>query len=192
MPHHLSDTRPAPAPRATRAPLYPFHLLTAAGLSITFPFDVNSRRLTAAAHAYAKRHGWVAAVRRLPNGEFCVWRLRDLESHAPRAVAPETLRAGASVPYVVADGNLVSEARVQRQEAAHARKREAREQDKINKLRVRVAEWLIDRYTAVSIDTLAEAVNVTPAGIEQVLDFWREHQRIVDTPEGVRWTRKPA
>lgn len=64
-----------PAPPAHGACRYPFNRLIAAGQSLYFPADVSLRKLSRAAHMYAARHGFRAAVRKMEDGGVRVWRL---------------------------------------------------------------------------------------------------------------------
>ena len=54
---------------------YPFHLLEKTGQCLTFPPETDYRKLSRAAHQYAMRHDWYAAVRKLPDGSARVWRI---------------------------------------------------------------------------------------------------------------------
>jgi len=126
----FSASLPLPTARAARALIYPFSQLTAIGHSLTVPGDVNVKRFTAAAHAYAKRHGWTASVRRLPDGNLCVWRVSDSRAEAKAAVEPVAYPHG--MPYALSSTTAMPSAshkpvvqRPPRETAAQRRGRES-------------------------------------------------------------------
>lgn len=75
----LESNVPIPNPNPGGSPdgarRYPFNLLTEPGLSLLFDADVVRRKLTRAAYAYARLHGWKVTIRALSNGQTRVWRI---------------------------------------------------------------------------------------------------------------------
>ena len=70
----LAADIPPPTHSAPRVK-YPFHLLEKTGQCLTFPPETDYRKLSRAAHQYAMRHDWFAAVRRIADGSIRVWRV---------------------------------------------------------------------------------------------------------------------
>jgi len=64
-------------PRSTTRFAYGFDQLKKPGDCLTFaPHAVAYNTLSAAAYAYARRHGWRCSLETLPNGSIRVWRAR--------------------------------------------------------------------------------------------------------------------
>lgn len=177
----VSNTRPLPSPRANRALLYPFGQLTGVNQSLTVPGDVNAKRFTAAAHAYAKRHGWVAAVRRLPDGNLCVWRVQDLD---PAAKPVQPLPYAHSLPYAVSSSLPHPKAS---REMAQQRARDERAQKEFSDLLRNASNWLLSQDGFVSLATLSTVLRADQASVTRAVDFWRAQDRIIDGPHGFKW-----
>jgi hypothetical protein len=193
----LSDSLPPPDARASRGKVvYPFDKLTAAGQSLTvLAADVDANRFTAAAHSYARNHGWVATVRTLPDGRICVWRLHDLavnptELRAERAAAQQEMRAKCAIVREQIRGVNVEQAKEKPLSKA-AQARADRERKARLDLETKVGQWLIRCKEPRSLDALATSLNLSINDTAAALDAWRERGVIVDIPPGLVMWKNP-
>jgi leucyl aminopeptidase (aminopeptidase T) len=189
----LSDSLPPPDARAPRGKVvYPFDKLTAAGQSLTvLAADVDANRFTAAAHSYARNHGWVATVRTLPDGRICVWRLHDLavnpsEVRAERAAAQQEMRAQCAIVRDQIRGLKVEQAKDKPLSKA-AQARADREHKARLKMETDVGQWLIRCKAPQSLAALAASLNLSIDDAATALDAWRDRGVIIDSPQGATW-----
>lgn len=193
----LSDSLPPPDVRAPRGKVvYPFDKLTAAGQSLTvLAADVDANRFTAAAHSYARNHGWVATVRTLPDGRICVWRLHDLainptELRAERAAAQQEMRAKCAI---VRDEirNLKVERTKDKPLSKAAQARADRERKARLDLETKVGQWLIRFKEPQSVFAIAQALKLQLEDVTAALAAWRERGVVVDNPQGLVMWKSP-